>query len=52
MRMNPMVIKNKKCTIDTQKPKERNTKILPKKIIKSQGRKLKEEEKKREELQK
>ena len=38
MRMNPMVIKNKKCTIDTQKPKERNTKILLNKIIKLQGK--------------
>ena len=52
--MNPMVTTNRKPTINTQKPKkkkrERNLRILQKKIIRPQWEKQKEEIKK-EDLQ-
>ena len=40
--MSPMVTTNQKLITDTQKPKEMNRNIPLKKIIKSQGKKIKE----------
>ena len=48
-----MVTTNQKPTTDTKKTyRKRNTNIPQKKIIEQQGKKLKEEENNREELQK
>ena len=41
--MNPMVTTNQKPRVDTQNKKETNTGIPLMKVIKSQGKKLKEE---------
>ena len=50
--MNPVVTTNQKPTIDTQKQDTKEHKHITKRSIKPQGKKLKEEEMNRKELQK
>lgn len=49
--MNLMVTTNQKCVIDTQKNKK-NPSVILKKVIKSQGKRARKEERYREELEK